>query len=192
MSLLCATACSLMFLVTHDRVWGLVAILCDITVLWNLNPFIRMDGYWLFSDWLGVQNLMTVNREVTWWLVRKAFGRNPALPPVLSSGYRFRAAYAAYYVLFVVFFIYASTRLCVQYLPRLVRAYPDICLNLLDALAQPQASHDAAWQWLFFTLALVGILLLFVRMLSVPVSAAIREMKLSVRRPGAVATEETT
>ena len=73
MSLLCAAACSAIFLVTHHQVWGLLAILCDITVAWNLNPFIRMDGYWLLSDAFGVQNLMNVNREVTWMDCAKSF-----------------------------------------------------------------------------------------------------------------------
>lgn len=32
-------------------------VLLNLSFLWNLNPFFRMDGYWLASDILGIANL---------------------------------------------------------------------------------------------------------------------------------------
>ena len=175
MSLLCATAFSAMFLLTGGRVWGLLSILCDITVLWNINPFLRMDGYWLVSDWLGVQNLMTVNKDVSWWIVRKAFCQKAPRPMILSSGYRFRVAYAAYYIGFLLFFGYFWWRLGVNYLPALMRGYPDVCWKVLSAIVQPQESWlaipTAAWHWLVFTVPLLGLLLLFIRFLGFMIDA---------------------
>jgi putative peptide zinc metalloprotease protein len=194
MSLLCATACSAIFLVTRERVWGLVSILCDITVLWNLNPFIRMDGYWLLSDWLGIQNLMNVNKEVTSWIVQRAFGRKLPVPVVLSPGYRFRAGYTAYYAGFLLFSGYFCDRM-IHYLPVLVRAWPDLCLKLAAAFTQPQPDWTmilrAGWHWLFLTLALIGILLLLARILASLIATVRREVKLFARRAGTMMTEES-
>jgi putative peptide zinc metalloprotease protein len=194
MSLLCATACSAIFLATRERVWGLVGILCDITVLWNLNPFIRMDGYWLLSDWLGVQNLMNVNKEVTSWIVQRAFGRKLPVPAVLSPGYRFRAGYAAYYAGFLLFSGYFCDRM-IHYLPVLVRAWPDLCLKLAAAFTEPQPDWTlilrAGWHWLFLTLALIGILLLLARILASLIGTVRREVRLVARRAGTMMTEES-
>ena len=39
--------------------------LLNISFLWNLNPFFRMDGYWIASDLLGISNLRsTANAEL--------------------------------------------------------------------------------------------------------------------------------
>jgi putative peptide zinc metalloprotease protein len=32
-------------------------LLLNFSLLWNLNPFLRLDGYWLASDLLGIANL---------------------------------------------------------------------------------------------------------------------------------------
>ena len=166
MSLLCGSLCSAIFLATHEPVWGLVAILCDITVFWNLNPFIRMDGYWLLSDWLGVQNLMSVNREMTWWTVRRVIGRRQLAPLILSSDYPLRALYVTYYLGFLIFFGYACSQIAIYYVPDLVRAYPELSSNLaasLRAFREVRALGKALFYWLLGTLPLVGILLLVVR-----------------------------
>jgi putative peptide zinc metalloprotease protein len=164
MSLICATACSAVFLVTGEQVWGLLSI----TVVWNLNPFLRMDGYWLISDWLGVQNLMNVNKGVTRWLVRKALGKTPQRPTILSSAYQLRFVYAAYYFGFLLFAGYASVQLTLNYVPALLRTYTDVCRTLMTAIMQPPenwvAIPSAAWHWLLVTVPILGILLLVVRM----------------------------
>jgi multidrug efflux pump subunit AcrA (membrane-fusion protein) len=35
----------------------LVAVLCGVQTLFNFNPLLKLDGYYLLSDWLGVVNL---------------------------------------------------------------------------------------------------------------------------------------
>jgi putative peptide zinc metalloprotease protein len=34
-----------------------------VSIVWNMNPFLRMDGYWLASDLLGVANLRATARS---------------------------------------------------------------------------------------------------------------------------------
>ncbi len=45
------------YYVSHD--FGLLVIPCVLMMntLWNLNPFVKYDGYWILSDAIGVPNL---------------------------------------------------------------------------------------------------------------------------------------
>ncbi|WP_027672624.1 M50 family metallopeptidase [Rheinheimera baltica] len=52
---------------TDSAVFYYVIIILNVAFVWNLNPFFRMDGYWIVSDTLGIANL----REAT----RNEFGR---------------------------------------------------------------------------------------------------------------------
>jgi putative peptide zinc metalloprotease protein len=56
------------------------SVLLNISLAFNLNPFLRMDGYWLASDALGVSNL----RQVAAAAIRRRFrprtGPAPATP----------------------------------------------------------------------------------------------------------------
>ena len=35
----------------------MACVMSSLTILINMNPFLRMDGYWVMTDWLGVVNL---------------------------------------------------------------------------------------------------------------------------------------
>jgi putative peptide zinc metalloprotease protein len=167
MSLLCASSYATAFLLTGRPVFGILALLCDITVLFNLNPFVRMDGYWLISDWLGIQNLMSVNKEVTWWLARRAMGHTIARPAILSEAYAFRPFFLIYYCLFILFFAYLTLRTVIHYLPALLTAYPTICAHLLDAASHRSNSGEILrdfLSWLLATVTLLGVGLLLLRL----------------------------
>jgi putative peptide zinc metalloprotease protein len=47
---------------SEHAVFLLAALSASISMLWNLNPFLRMDGYWLVSDLLGIPNLRETAR----------------------------------------------------------------------------------------------------------------------------------
>jgi putative peptide zinc metalloprotease protein len=52
-----------------------------LSMLWNLNPLLRMDGYWLLSDWLGHPSLRASASDAVrsvWRGLRK--GQWPELP----------------------------------------------------------------------------------------------------------------
>jgi multidrug efflux pump subunit AcrA (membrane-fusion protein) len=40
-----------------SRTAWLVAVLCGVQTLFNFNPLVKLDGYYLLSDWLGMPNL---------------------------------------------------------------------------------------------------------------------------------------
>jgi len=51
----------------------------------NLSPFLRFDGYYAFSDWLGVENLQSRSFALGRWYLRKQlFGFKDAMPEALS------------------------------------------------------------------------------------------------------------
>lgn len=43
------------------------AAAASLSVLWNLNPLLRLDGFWLLSDLLGVANLRAEGRAAFKW-----------------------------------------------------------------------------------------------------------------------------
>jgi len=55
-----------------------------ISLLVNMNPFMRFDGYYVLSDWMGIPNLEARGTALTrWWLRERlfAFGDAPPEPP---------------------------------------------------------------------------------------------------------------
>jgi putative peptide zinc metalloprotease protein len=47
----------------------------NISFIWNLNPFFRMDGYWIASDLLGISNLREATKEDFNRLFAKCFNK---------------------------------------------------------------------------------------------------------------------
>lgn len=118
MSLVAATAASILFVVYRSAVWAQLCLIYDLTVVLNLNPFLRMDGYWVLSDVLGIPNLMGANREVTWWILRFGSTKMGAIPRVLYLRLRTKVIYFAYYIGFVMFAILAGYVFYHWYIPR--------------------------------------------------------------------------
>lgn len=82
----------------------LVAALAGaISILWNMNPFLRMDGYWLASDLLGIANLREAARSslaASWNRLR----RRPVMAGRIRFGPRTTTALLGYGVLSTAFF----------------------------------------------------------------------------------------
>ena len=65
------------------------------TLLINLNPFMRFDGYYLLSDWLGVPNLQPRAFALgRWWLRERLFALGEPPPEELPA--RLRRGLIAY------------------------------------------------------------------------------------------------
>jgi putative peptide zinc metalloprotease protein len=59
------------------------------TVLFNANPLLRFDGYYMLSDWIGVPNLAKrSNDQLAYLAQRHLFGVEQALSPATSHGER--------------------------------------------------------------------------------------------------------
>ncbi len=59
------------------------------SLLINLNPLMRFDGYYLLSDWLGIENLQPRSFEIARWKLREwLFGFGLPCPEQLSRRHR--------------------------------------------------------------------------------------------------------
>jgi putative peptide zinc metalloprotease protein len=52
--LLAATVFALMFLATGQAAWGPAVWMVDVSILYNLKPYLRVDGYWILTDIAGI------------------------------------------------------------------------------------------------------------------------------------------
>lgn len=66
------------------------------TILMNASPFLRFDGYYLFSDWLGIENLHDRAGRLGRWKVRELLlGLKAPIPePALCERQRFLIGFA--------------------------------------------------------------------------------------------------
>lgn len=102
MSFLLASAGAAMFLIAPNYPSAVLLVLNDSLLLVNLNPFLKMDGYWIISDLLRVPNLMGCNQAVTSWAMNALLRRKQEIPAVLRVK-RILAVYLTYYVLWCAF-----------------------------------------------------------------------------------------
>jgi len=105
-SSLLASGAWAVYLFTHFRMVGILAFLISLTAFGNLNPFIRMDGYWMLSDALGVPNLMAVNQRTSIWLLSRLIGKRVEKTPIGVEGTPMEKLYYTYLAGSVLFSIY--------------------------------------------------------------------------------------
>lgn len=57
------------------------------TLLFNGNPLLRFDGYFVFADWLEIPNLGQRSNQYYWYTIQKyVLSHADARPPVVSPG----------------------------------------------------------------------------------------------------------
>lgn len=77
-----------------QRLLTTAILLCELSLLPNLDPFIKMDGYWLLSDLTGVSNLSLIFKD---WMS----GRNERSQSLPASSRRILTVYSWLTVLFI-------------------------------------------------------------------------------------------
>lgn len=84
--------------------WNVVLVGSISTVLFNANPLLRYDGYYIFADWLEIPNLrLRANAYLQWLVDRYAFGLRHATAPDATGAER---AWFAFYA--VASFVYRT------------------------------------------------------------------------------------
>jgi putative peptide zinc metalloprotease protein len=129
----------------HDARPVLAAIggVLSATIWVNLWPFVRMDGYWLLSDVLGVPNLMAANREMTAYLFNAIRGSRCQRPQVLSIKPRaLRALFVIYYPAFAVSVAWLLFKLARWYPPILFHSVPNLVWRVAVAYRRAGLSMD--------------------------------------------------
>jgi putative peptide zinc metalloprotease protein len=89
LQLLCVPLFWLLFQATGDQTYLMAILSLDLMIISNLEPFLKLDGYWLLSDLTGVPNLHTrtgdeAKRAWSWLLWR--LGRRAEAPPASPFG----------------------------------------------------------------------------------------------------------
>lgn len=123
-SFLLASGGAALFLVTPNYPSAVLLVLNDSLLLINLNPFLKMDGYWIISDLLRVPNLMGCNQAVTSWAMNALLRRKQELPAVLRAK-RILFVYLTYYVLWCAFlgwFGFCIFRFCQEFFEKAAAA----------------------------------------------------------------------
>jgi len=97
----------------------------DLIMFRTMNPFLRMDGYWLVADLFGIYNLREQSTKLIQHYVRKLFGATRATKtPLQGLQPRTRIALAVYSLLSVTFFLYISTVMIRVLIVYMVPTYP--------------------------------------------------------------------
>ncbi len=69
----------------HSLAYNIIFVASVSTVLFNINPLLRYDGYYILSDLLDIANMAQLaQQEMTYFLERYVFGMREAQPPVTS------------------------------------------------------------------------------------------------------------
>lgn len=94
-----------LYLKTGSLVFLFAFVFIDLSILMTLNPFLRMDGYWLVSDLFGIVNLRKQQSEWMGEIASKLFGQG-AYVKRSSLSKRAKWVLAVYSVAGMVFLVY--------------------------------------------------------------------------------------
>ena len=179
------------------------------TVLFNANPLLRYDGYYILSDWLEIPNLQQRSREYSLGLVKRYIFRvktNQPLPPTLSQ----KLWMVFYWVLsglYRIFIGFAIIMMVMTQLPEQVRVIGYLLaagaiatffivptFKLFKYLTTDPELHRKRTRAWAFTLATTAALAFCVGILEVPsavradaVAEPLDRARATVRTPGRVA-----
>ncbi|HEX3019023.1 MAG TPA: hypothetical protein VHP36_01915 [Chitinispirillaceae bacterium] len=71
--------------VIHSLAYNMLFSASVTTLLFNINPLLRYDGYYMLADFLGMPNLQQqANQQLTYLLEKFAFGKKDCIPPSSS------------------------------------------------------------------------------------------------------------
>jgi putative peptide zinc metalloprotease protein len=139
---------SLLFLLTGEQLWLLLFVQLDAMILFSLNPFLRFDGYWLCSDFLGVPNLRSRSQLLAKTLCNRLIGKPSAQEtPLLRIRPMARLGLACYALGTYLFGGVVIVFLC-RVLPSRIQALPSEFMRLLGDVAtdgsQGHVTHAVA------------------------------------------------
>jgi len=176
----------MVYLITGNEVAEILTAVYGLTAFFSLNPFLRMDGYWLVSDALGIPNLMAANRQMTEWGLSRLFRHNGREPEIWSLPKKILRLYFLYYVLFLGFVCYGTGVFYAWYLPRLLHNYPQLLLafrTAYEASGVSLATITVAVRMVLSTVPAIGMVIYTGRFVWRTTHSAGRAVLKTVRRP---------
>jgi putative peptide zinc metalloprotease protein len=124
--LLAASACGMFWLYTRQPVLLVLVYGSLATILINLNPFLRFDGYWLLTDVTGLPSLQRSNQELWryWWRKLRRKDQDIQVPEFFSASAKIKVIFVLYSVCSLSFFTLFFGRLAILLFPYLLHEYP--------------------------------------------------------------------
>lgn len=123
-----------LFFVTGSPILIYFFLFNDLIMFRTMNPFLRMDGYWLVADLFGIYNLREQSTKLIKYYVLKLFNSGRAgETPLQILPRRTRVTLAVYSVLSVTFFFYISAIMIRLLIVYLVPTYPTRLLAVWQA-----------------------------------------------------------
>ncbi|MFP4313055.1 MAG: biotin/lipoyl-binding protein [Alphaproteobacteria bacterium] len=102
--------------IAQSLAFSIVAISLTGSLLINLNPLMRFDGYFIFSDYLGIENLHARGFAAARWFIRKTlFGLHDDPPEESKARLRFLINFG-FATLIYRFFLFLGIALLVYYI----------------------------------------------------------------------------
>ncbi len=151
---------ALAFAATGGPVWACAFLLTDIQMAANLNPLLRLDGYWALADGLGIPNLRRRSMQYLLFPMLRNRLQSPNLQ-VSRKTLRIMRIYLFLALAFSLYLVRALTLQCAS----IIRNYPHLLRaalhnwqagSWLDALS---SSLAALWRGMI----LVSIAVLLIR-----------------------------
>lgn len=149
------TVLLLLFATFREPVLLYCILFTGLSVTGALNPFLRLDGYWLVSDLCGIPNLRRQSERFITSLGKALAGENGGLWSDLDLGLsrRARLALAAYAVVSSVFFVFLFLMVVDRVVLGLVQRYPETVMTFVETLRAGDgilgvggALFDLAWR----------------------------------------------
>ncbi|HSE18646.1 MAG TPA: hypothetical protein VLB46_16440 [Pyrinomonadaceae bacterium] len=123
-----------LFLINGSSVLIYFYLFNDLIMFRTMNPFLRMDGYWLVADLFGIFNLREQSTKLIKHYVLKLFGSaRAAQTPLQKLQPRTRVALAVYSLLSVTFFFYISAIMIRVLILYMLPTYPTRLLAVWEA-----------------------------------------------------------
>ncbi|GFP77744.1 hypothetical protein [Clostridium fungisolvens] len=163
----------------NNYIYTAVCILC-INNFYNINPFIKLDGYWIFSDFIGVPNLHDIMKA---YFNKKVLRRNDIRIDRLLDGFinsmrkkekLLFYIYIGFSMCFVVFVAYFTTNLLFSCVVKAKEFYSMVLINMNLGL---KSTVYEVIRWLYNNTMYAISVLFFIKMTYSFISRVIVSLK---------------
>ncbi len=120
-----------LYLVFPSEFLSILISLITLAIVFNLNPFFRFDGYWIYSDLIGVPNLRQRSFEVLQYYFYKLRGKDVKIPYLFKIKTKEKVFFGIYTLVSNLFFIYVFYTIP-QVFYDLLLAYPALLLDTVN------------------------------------------------------------
>jgi hypothetical protein len=174
-------------LLTGKLAFGMLALGYLVSASVNLNPLMKLDGYWCLGDWVGIPNLHQEARQALWGSLASGLGRQTTARAISYGGWRrrFLITFGALHIVFMALVCWSILLLLPGVLWWLDWHHVTLFVDVLRAAPLSERWWAVVPRAVGHLLLSLGIMLLFVtsavRLLTAALKAARRARRLGRR-----------